>query len=67
MAVAVVDLARPSEARAAKAAAVRLTEQRVAALAAGAPERLADLTEPGSPAAAADAGLVAAHRFSSTR
>jgi hypothetical protein len=60
VAVAVVDLARPSETRAAKEAAVRLTEQRVAALAAGAPERLVDLTEPGSPAAAADAGLVAA-------
>ncbi len=55
-----VDLAGSSEARAARAAAVRLTELRIAALAAGAPERLADLTEPGSPAAAADAGLVPA-------
>jgi hypothetical protein len=60
--VVVAVVARPglSQARAAKAAAVRLTEQRVAALAAGAPERLADLTEPGSPAATADAGLVPA-------
>ncbi|MCB2175730.1 MAG: hypothetical protein KQH57_07975 [Actinomycetales bacterium] len=41
----------------ARAEAVRLTRERITAMAAGEADRLAELTEPGSPAAAADVGL----------
>ena len=41
----------------ARAEAVRLTRERITAMAAGEADRLATLTEPGSPAAAADVGL----------
>lgn len=46
-----------STSEAARTEAARLTRERITAMAAGRVDRLAALTEPGSPAAAADAGL----------